>query len=170
MGKDEFLTVKEVADFLECSVQAIYNRLEKDFKPYLKNENGKKYLNKRVLQYIKPQDNSIDFNKSCKDILNLLEKNNQEKDHQIAYLQDELSIERQHNREKDKQLLDTLTKLADSQAALTAGQTADKQKQLAQTIIEGQQLVVSSDVTPTPIEEKSPTLGQRFKYLFTGKQ
>ena len=50
-----------------------------------------------------------------------------------------LERERQHNREKDRQLLDTLSKLAESQAALVAGQTAEKQKQLAETIIEGAQ-------------------------------
>ena len=35
--------------------------------------------------------------------------------------------------------MDTLSKLAESQAALVAGQTAEKQKQLAETIIEGAQ-------------------------------
>ena len=54
-------------------------------------------------------------------------------------LQTELEKEREHNREKDKQLLDTLNKLAESQAALAAGQAADKQKALAEKIIEGQQ-------------------------------
>ena len=54
-------------------------------------------------------------------------------------LQNELEKEREHNREKDKQLLETFTKLADSQVALTTGQTAVKQKALAETLIEGQQ-------------------------------
>ena len=52
-------------------------------------------------------------------------------------LQAELEKEREHNREKDKQLLETLNKLAESQAALSAGQAADKQKALAEKIIEG---------------------------------
>ena len=58
---------------------------------------------------------------------------------QVEELQRELERERQHNWEKDRQLLDTLCKLAESQAALVAGQTAEKQKQLAETIIEGAQ-------------------------------
>lgn len=58
---------------------------------------------------------------------------------QVEELQRELERERQHNWEKDRQLLDTLSKLAESQAALVAGQTAEKQKQLAETIIEGAQ-------------------------------
>ena len=58
---------------------------------------------------------------------------------QVEKLQTELEKEREHNREKDKQLLDTLNKLAESQAALAAGQAADKQKALAEKIIEGKQ-------------------------------
>ena len=45
-------TIKEVADILGCSVQAVYNRLEKDFKPYLKIENGKKRIDDKVLEYL----------------------------------------------------------------------------------------------------------------------
>ena len=60
---------------------------------------------------------------------------------QIDRLRDELEKEREHNREKDRQLLDTLTKLAETQAALAAGQNAEKQKALAETLIEGQQMM-----------------------------
>lgn len=60
---------------------------------------------------------------------------------QIDRLQDELEKEREHNREKDRQLLDTLTKLAETQAALAVGQRAEKQKALADTLIEGQQMM-----------------------------
>ena len=52
---------------------------------------------------------------------------------QVEKLQAELEKEREHNREKDKQLLDTLNKLAESQAALAAGQAADKQKAVSYT-------------------------------------
>ncbi len=58
---------------------------------------------------------------------------------QVEKLQAELEKEREHNREKDKQLLETLNKLAESQAALSAGQAAEKQKALAEKIIEGKQ-------------------------------
>ena len=51
---------------------------------------------------------------------------------QVEKLQAELEKEREHNREKDKQLLEILNKLAESQAA-------DKQKALAERILEGQQ-------------------------------
>ena len=60
-------------------------------------------------------------------------------DTMIESLNKELEKERVHNREKDRQLLDTLSKLAETQAALAAGQNAEKQKALAETLIEGQQ-------------------------------
>ena len=63
------------------------------------------------------------------------------KDKQIENLHSEIEKEREHNREKDKQLLDTLNKLAASQAALSAGQAAEKQTALAEKIIEGRQQV-----------------------------
>lgn len=59
----------------------------------------------------------------------------------IESLNKELEKEREHNREKDRQLLDTLSKLAETQAALAAGQNAEKQKALAETLIEGQQIM-----------------------------
>ena len=67
----------------------------------------------------------------------------------IESLNKELEKEREHNREKDRQLLDTLAKLAETQAALAAGQNAEKQKALAETLIEGQQMM-GEDHTESP--------------------
>ena len=73
MSKIELLTVKEVADFAGVSVQSIYTRLEKDFKPYLKIENGKKRLDSKVLELFQRPNTKEDF----KYFLNLLEKQNE---------------------------------------------------------------------------------------------
>lgn len=62
-------------------------------------------------------------------------------DTMIESLNKELEKEREHNREKDRQLLETLSKLAETQAALAAGLNAEKQKALAEKLIEGQQMV-----------------------------
>lgn len=70
-------------------------------------------------------------------------------DAMIESLNMELEKEREHNREKDRQLLDTLAKLAETQAALAAGQNAEKQKALAETLIEGQQMM-GEDHTESP--------------------
>ncbi|MBR3999737.1 MAG: hypothetical protein IKI93_15515, partial [Clostridia bacterium] len=53
----------------------------------------------------------------------------------IASLNRELEKEREHNREKDKLLMETLSKLTETQAALAVGQSAEKQKELAETLI-----------------------------------
>ena len=63
------------------------------------------------------------------------------RDTMIESLNRELEKEREHNREKDRQLLDTLSKLAETQAVLAVGQSAEKQKALAETLIEGQQMM-----------------------------
>lgn len=72
---------------------------------------------------------------------------------QIDRLQDELEKEREHNREKDRQLLDTLTKLADTQAALAVSQSAEKQKALAEKLIEGQHLMDEDRKEPSETAE-----------------
>lgn len=83
---------------------------------------------------------------------------------QVEKLQTELEKEREHNREKDKQLLDTLNKLAESQAALAAGQAADKQKALAEKIIEGQQQ--SENVEIIKDNKETVKIGKIFGKLF----
>ena len=100
MSEKELLTVKEVADYAGVSVQAVYNRLEKDFKPYLKIEKGKKRLNKEVLQLFETEKNSSDFKENFKLILNLLEKQNEQ-------LQRELDI-------KNKQIEELNLRLAEA--------------------------------------------------------
>lgn len=59
----------------------------------------------------------------------------------ISSLNRELAAEREHNREKDKMLMETLSKLAETQAALAVAQSAEKQKELAETLLEGQQKI-----------------------------
>lgn len=79
---NDLLSVKEVANIIGCSVQAVYNRLEKDFKPYLKIKNNKKLLSRGVLNLIEQPSLSSDF----KDILKLLERQLEEKDKHIQQL------------------------------------------------------------------------------------
>ncbi len=72
--------------------------------------------------------------------IDTLKQQIQIKDTQLDNLHSELEKEREHNREKDKQLLDTLNKLAETQSLLAAGTAADKQKALVEKAIEGKQL------------------------------
>ncbi len=119
-----YLTVKEAANAFGVSVQAVYQRLDKDFKPYLKVVEGKKRLDKRVLKLNNKEDVSSGLTSDFKEILKLLEKQLYEKDQQIA--------------EKDKQIAE-LTETIKTQARSI---NADRQKELAGKIIEGKQLLV----------------------------
>lgn len=82
--ENEYLTIKETADLLGISVQAVYQRLEKDFKPYLKVIEGKKRLNNRVLELFQKEPISSGLTSDFKEILKLLEKQLEEKDRQLA--------------------------------------------------------------------------------------
>lgn len=94
MKENEFYTIKEVSELMGVSVQSVYSKIKKEFKPYLKLIDGKKYLKKEVLNdinddYFKQKDSS-----SFKVELNLLKaQNNQlinqldEKDQQIRSFQ-----------------------------------------------------------------------------------
>jgi len=80
----EFLTIKETADSLGISVQAVYQRLDKDFKPYLKVIDGKKQLDIKVLELFNKEPVSSDLTSNFKDILKLLERQLEEKDRQLT--------------------------------------------------------------------------------------
>lgn len=80
---------------------------------------------------------------------------------QIDRLQAELEKEREHNREKDRRLMDTLEKLAETQAALAVGQSAEKQKELAETLIEGQQKM--EDVQSEPSDRRYGDFEEEFQ-------
>lgn len=56
MATNDLLTVKEVAEALHISRQAVYSRLDKDFQPYLTIKNGKRLLSRAVLQEIKQDE------------------------------------------------------------------------------------------------------------------
>lgn len=87
---------------------------------------------------------------------------------QIERLQDELEKERAHNREKDRQLLDTLAKLSETQAALAIGQSADKQKALAETLIEGKKIESSEDENVRFVDVEDSFEKQKKKRGFWG--
>lgn len=157
MTDEKTLSIKEVATVMDCSVQAVYQRLEKDFKPYFKEENGKKRLDIAILKYIKQSENPTALTSDFKETLKLLENQIGEKDRQIAHLQTELSAEREHNREKDKELMAVLSSLA-------AGQAAAQQKQLADTLIEGKQLIAGG-TDPAKLE----TMQKKMRWQFWKK-
>lgn len=157
MTNKELLTIQEFAMAAGKKPQTIYKQLNNRLKPYVQLVDKQKMLKSSALKEIYnitvEQPNQPELNNSFnsdrdKEILFLRS--------QVELLQQELQLERQHNREKDKQLLDTLT-------ALAAGQTADKQKALATTLIEGQQLISNPSGTTTEENKKPGLLTRLFK-------
>jgi hypothetical protein len=163
--KDELLTIQEFAILVHRKPQTIYKQLNNRLNPYVQLVDNQKMLKKSAIfeiygitveQPIQPELNNS-FNPNSTDEIEFLRG-------QVTHLQAELEKEREHNREKDKQLLDTLNKLAESQAALAAGQAADKQKALAEKIIEGQQQ--SENVEIIKDNKETVKIGKIFGKLF----
>ena len=139
--KDELLTIQEFAILVHRKPQTIYKQLNNRLNPYVQLVDNQKMLKKSAIfeiygitveQPIQPELNNS-FNPNSTDEIEFLRG-------QVTHLQAELEKEREHNREKDKQLLDTLNKLAETQSLLAAGTAADKQKALVEKAVEGKRL------------------------------
>lgn len=52
MDGGQWLTVRQFADAAGVSIQAVYQRLDKDLTSYLKTENGRKFVNSDALQFV----------------------------------------------------------------------------------------------------------------------
>lgn len=150
----QLLTIKQFAELAGVSTQTVYRQLSTRLNEYCQPVGNRKMLQfqaladvfgVRVEQPIQPKVvNSFNpkINPETSSEVLFLRS-------QVERLQAELAEERAHSREKDKQLLETLSKLAESQAALASGQAAEKQKVLADTIIEGRQQLSAEAVAPT---------------------
>ena len=140
MNNEKLLTIQEFAELAGVSKQTVYKQLNNRLNPYCQLVDNRKMLKSSALLEIygvsveQPSQPKVDsfVNQNSTEEIKFLRA-------QVERLQAELEKEREHNRETDRQLLDTLNKLAESQAALSAGQAADKQKALAEKIIEGKQ-------------------------------
>lgn len=93
--KEEYLTVKEFADAAGISVQAVYQRLNKDLSPFLNHFKGKKTISSRGLELFSSRENfkavEQDFKANFKDTLNSLKSQLEVKDKQIDTLNEQLS-------------------------------------------------------------------------------
>jgi transcriptional regulator with XRE-family HTH domain len=108
----DYLTIKEFAEKVGLSVQAIYPRLNGDFKPYLKCFKGKKHLNIEALSLF-DSNNFKDFKANLKEALNPLEslerplESDAEKVSSEAIIEnfkDALNVFKEQLLEKDEQL------------------------------------------------------------------
>ncbi len=110
----ETLSIKEVAEALGLSRQAIYNKLDKEFKPYLHIVNGKKRLDKAVLDSYSSNEVSTSSDKNLTEIVNLLSSELTQKNKQIEELQEQIS----KLVEQNKELTSSVQNLTDSLKAV----------------------------------------------------
>lgn len=108
--KDEYISISEFAKRAGVSVQAVYKRLDKDFKPWLKVENGRKALNIKALEIFKGEKNSTEV-ESIEAILRM-----------VSMLEKELEIKNEQIRSRDRQIEDLSERLRESHLLLNQQQ------------------------------------------------
>lgn len=108
----ELLTIKEVAQKAGVSTQAVYQRLDKDLKPYLQVREGKKYLKAGVLELFNKaplqaplQEVDKDLQRGLQAIVDTLREQLAQKDKQIETLQSELKEQNAHVRAQSEKLV-----------------------------------------------------------------
>ena len=101
MNKD-FLTIKEFAEAVGVSQQAVYKQLNNKLKPYLKVVDNKKMLNKSALELFKPKEDTTNVEQR---LINMLQDELNKKNEQIERLQQLLDHAQQlHAMEKQRVL------------------------------------------------------------------
>lgn len=166
----EYLSIKQFAEAAGVSPQAIYQRLDKDFKPYFKVIKGRKSLNREALSLFhgnsfKAVDQPID--KQFKEPLKQVESHNP----------DNTAI---HEVEALKQLTSTLNntlKVLESQLLIKDAQITalnDQNKALnehlrqSQQLNENNQILLARQQEPPPqIEEPTRKIKRWWEKLFT---
>ena len=101
MNTGDLLTVKEFAAAAGVTVQAIYPRIKGDLKPYFKEENGQKLIDKAGLEIFIKSVPLKDF-KELENNFKELEKSFKETLNQIKELEKQLEIKENETAGKDK--------------------------------------------------------------------
>lgn len=109
--ENEYISIAEFAERAGVSKQAIYSRLKKSLKPYLKKLNGKKYLNIKGLEVFVStfsikveQDFQSKIQGVESEILSILKEEIEVKNKQIEELNAELAKEREYSRKQSEKI------------------------------------------------------------------
>lgn len=116
MASKRYLTAKEVADKFGISIQTVYNKLEKNWKQYLKIIDGKKHVHIKVLNEIEqdgPFQNHSKFVQNLNDnlnsdlngILEFYKEQLKQKDNQIEQLQELVKREQDLRMVSDQKIM-----------------------------------------------------------------
>ena len=139
MANNKYLTVKEVAEQAHISVQAVYKKMDKDFKPYVVEVENKKLLKFEVLKAIGLKNHSTKVENSAEvesleKYVNHLEKEVEQLRAEKEALKQELAEEREQNKQNAAELRSLSATVGDSLRHLTIGQAAAETKLLADTM------------------------------------
>ncbi len=149
MAINTYFTVKEMAEMLGVSKQAIYKRMTKDFQPYVVEVDNQKKIKSEILQYIRAEKESTKESTGLKDstglkyqdegnvlgkIIEILEKENNQKQSQIEELQKQLKEEREKRDLMTDKVIELSGQVGNTLQSLTQGQLADK-------LIEGKKIL-----------------------------
>lgn len=116
---NDYLTIKEVATALGLSRQAVYNKLDGDFKPFLTVINGKKMLSKAILHGATLSSKlTDDVDNSLYNSVNILQLLSSENEH----LKGEIDVLREQLITKDKQIDELNARLAEAHQQLDVQQ------------------------------------------------
>lgn len=145
MAKEKYLTVKEVAEQVGISVQAVYKRMDKDFKPYVVEVENKKLLKYEVLKQFGLKNHSTKVENSTS--VELLEKYIVHLESEIAQLRAENEALRSENGKLTAELLSLSSRVGASLEQLTS-------TSLAKTLLEAQQLQLEQKDVIEPSKPK----------------
>ena len=146
----DFLTVKEFAVKAEVSVQAIYQRLERDLKPYLKTFKGKKYISSEGLQLFVKCDSTNVKQELNKDTL--IPFNESANNSEIELLRETLTAFKDQLQVKDKQLAEKDNQIEQLTASL---QAAQEQQTALTTALTQQQALHAGDIQRQLTEQRA---------------
>lgn len=94
----EYVTIKEFSEQVGVSVQAVYQRLNKDLKPFVKVVDGKKMLSIKAKDLYSIKKDKSELLNTLNATLNVLTEQLKEKDKQISELNKRLSEAMELNR------------------------------------------------------------------------
>jgi hypothetical protein len=169
----EYITIKQFAERVGVSNQAVYQRLNKDLDKYIKVVDNKKMLSIKALELFNVKaveqansesltSNSSELTSALKEQIEFLKAENKQKQGQVEQLQEQLNIEREHSRQQS----DKLTALAEQMLELTSN---SQKLQLADKVMTNKNIDPGAEEVPGQPGQNQDTQKGFFSRFFTYK-
>lgn len=146
---EDYISIKEFASKAGVSTQAIYQRIEKDLKGFVKVENGKKLILIAALEFFKyKKENQVDYQETENCLQkndNKTKKNSSDFKDILEFLQSQLVKKDEQLAEKDKQIAEKDKQLKDLTSALIIEQQSAQQAQALHAGTIKQTALIESD-------------------------